>query len=199
VTEAPNEGAPPRFRIPWPITVGVGALALTIAVLLLLGRDKGPTAKIRDRRSNEPVAIMNDVTGSVKAVRGDDRRDLARGETVYLDERIETGKGASLSMKTYPMEAVVSLGEETDLSFESPAEVRLRSGRVRAEVGSAATVFITPHGQVMAMGTDLSVEVRAKGTAIDVRKGSAQVNGKQNLNAGGQMFLSALPAAPPSR
>src|SRR2546425_990071 len=102
--------------------------------MLFLGRDRRPPARILGRPL-QPVVLIKSVKGSAKAVRADDRRDLAQGETVYLGEGIETGTGASLSMTTYPMDATVGLGADTTVLFETSAEVRVEGGQVRADIG----------------------------------------------------------------
>jgi hypothetical protein len=200
VTETPGPSAPSPFRIPGPIAAVVVVLAVTVVVLLLVGPSRQPPEKTWDRPL-DPVALLNRVEGSARAARGDERRDLARGGTVYLGEVIETGSNASLSMKTYPVDAQVEVGADSKLAFESPAEVRVKAGRVRAKVGDAATLFKTPHGNVLGWGTHLSLEVKPGATEVSVEKGTATVDGpggrKQEVEAGGRLVLSGpAPAGP---
>lgn len=196
MTEAPEPGAPSRSRLPWPITAVVAVLAVTALVIVLLGHDRRPTGKTWDRPL-EPVAMANELRGSVKVVRGDDRRDLARGQTIYIGEIIETGSGSSASLTTYPVDTFIELGADSRLLLESPGEVRLQSGRLNAEVHEAATRFLTAHGRVLGQGSSLSLDVRAEGTEVKVGKGGALVDGpggNRMLEPGGRAFLSAPPA-----
>jgi len=200
VTETPGPGAATPFRIPWPIAAVIAVLAVTVVVLLLVGPRRQPPEKTWDRPL-EPVAMLTRLDGSARAARGEEQRDLARGATVYLGEVIETGSGASLWMKTYPVDALVEVGANSKLSFESAAEVRLEAGRVRAEIGDAATLFMTPHGKVLGWATHLSLEVKPGATEVSVQKGTARIDGpggrKQDVEAGGRLLLSGpAPAGP---
>jgi hypothetical protein len=195
-TTATTGAASPRRRS-WPIGAVVAVLALTVAVLVALGSRREP-AKTTWNRPLEPVALLEALHGKAEAARGDERRALRAGETLYTDEVIETGSGATLSMKTYPVEARVELGGGSKVELQSPAEVRVEAGRVRAEVGSAATVFVTPHGRVLGQETELSLEVKPGGTEVKVGKGSALVDlpggRKQGLEAGGRLVLAGAAA-----
>jgi hypothetical protein len=171
---------------------------VTVVVLLVLGTRR-QTPKTTWNRPLEPVALLDALHGSAEAARGDDRRPLRVGQTLYTGEVIETESGTTLSMKTYPVEAHVEMGAASKVQFESPAEVRVEAGRVRAEVGSAATIFLTPHGRVLGQETELSLEVKPGGTEVKVDKGAALVDlpggRKQTLETGGRLVLSG-PAAP---
>jgi ferric-dicitrate binding protein FerR (iron transport regulator) len=75
--------------------------------------------------------------------------------------------------------------------------VRLLAGKLYATVGEATTLIGTPHGRVIAWRTRLTVEVRPRGTDIDVTRGFTHVEGpegqKQTVQAGAHMFLAARP------
>jgi hypothetical protein len=194
VTE-PQRGAG-RPRLPWPIAAVLAVLAVTVLVIIVVGRARRPPGKTWDRPL-EPVAQAHLINGSVKAVRGEERRPLVAGETVYVGEGVETESGASVSLTTYPAEAQVGLAGDGSLFFESPAEIRVQAGRVQAEIGDAAAVLVSTHARVTASKSRLSVEVGTKGTQVDVQSGDAHVEGsgreKRTVHAGARLFLSAPP------
>jgi hypothetical protein len=201
MTDEPERAAP-RPRIPWPIAAVVAALGLTVVVILLIGRHRPPPAKTWDHPL-DAVAISKSVSGSVRVIRGAERRTLATGDTIYAGEGIETGHGASLSMTTHPVDARVLLGGDTSLVFETAAETRVQAGTVKATLGTAPAQFVTPHGKVLAAGTTFSLAVSPKGTEVSVEKGWARVTRagepERRVDAGGRMFLFAPPATAAKR
>jgi hypothetical protein len=182
-----------RFR--WPILTALAAVVLVAVVVLLVGRRQGP------RPGEAPaiaVALVKETRGTVQAVRGGERRVLSRGDTAYLGESLETGRGSSLSMTSYPGDVEVGLGADATLVFDGPVELRVVRGRVGAKVpDSVVHVFISPHGRVLARETRLSLDVRTRGTELEVTEGDARAEGPRGLRqvvpAGAKMFLMAEP------
>jgi hypothetical protein len=197
VTEEPAPQDKKRPAIPWPIVTAIAGLGIVAAVVLLVGR-RPPTPPRWDRPL-ESVALVQEVHGTVQALRGRERRPLARGDTAYVGESIETEGEAAVSLKTYPGETLLGLGGNSGMSFVSPAEVELVRGRVQATVpDSIVQAFITAHGRIVTRETKLSVAVSPRGTQVEVTDGNARVEGprglRQVVQAGATMFLSAEPA-----
>jgi hypothetical protein len=144
------------------------------------------------------VALVQHLRGEVQALRGEERRAIAQGETVYVGEGLETGTDSSLSVTTYPGYAILSLGGDSSLKLLSPAEVEVARGRLQATVpDSVVQAIITPHGRIVTRETKLSVVVRPNGTELQVTEGDARVEGPRGLRqvvpTGATMFLSAEP------
>jgi hypothetical protein len=178
---------------PWPAIAVVVALAAATALTLFLSRERQPPLETWDRPL-EPVAQVRSVNGSAWARRGEVRRGLAAEGTLYVGEGLEVE--GSLSLVTYPAGATLGLGNGR-LFFESPAELRLEVGRVQADIGTAATVLVTPHAKITGLGTRVAVEVAPRGTQIEVQRGDALVEGpdvKQRVRTGAHLFLAARPA-----
>jgi len=186
-----------RPRLPWSLVTAAGAVAVIALVVLLV--QSGKRSPEGWNRPLEPLGLVDEVTGTARALRGTAPRALARGQTVYTGESLETERGASLSLTTYPGEATISLGGQATLLLETPAEVRILRGRVQAKVPETVVqLFITPHGRIITRETTLSLEVGATGTRIDVSMGDARVEGprglRQVVDAGATLFLAAEPA-----
>jgi len=195
VTESTSTPVGKR-RLPWPIVTALLAVLVVAVVVLLAGRRRPTSSKDRPLIA---VALVKEAQGPVEVLRGAERRKLASGDTAYVDDVITTEEAGALSLTTYPGSVELSLGGETTLAFDGPAELRVDRGRVRAHVpDSVVHVFITPHGRVLARETRLSLQVGAQGTEIEVSEGDARAEGPRGLRqvvpAGARMFLSAQPA-----
>lgn len=128
---------------------GWGWLVSVICVIVLLGWGAWATAV------RQPWATIEDEVGTAGFVRG---RTL-RGERVRMDAgllQLETARGAHLVIEA-----------PADFEFESDQRLRLRRGRLSADVPPPAQGFtvMTPSGDAVDLGTRFGVDVPQQGAA----------------------------------
>jgi hypothetical protein len=179
--------------------VGIAAVALALS---LAGREPGtpltPAGRIAasDPKA-EPVAVVEELAGPVRAGRGSDRRLLAQGRTIYRGETVETGAQGLAALTITAGRARLMLGADTALVFDGPAEVRANRGTIEGWVPDTAIVaFTTPHAQIVTRETGLVVAVSPTATDVRVTRGEALVErsgNRQRLKAGGSLSLAAAP------
>jgi hypothetical protein len=144
VSETESNGAKP-----WHGGRGSAWLVSVICVMVVLGWSWWSTA------AKQPWATIENEVGAAGFVRG----TQLRGERVVIDAgllQLETARGAHLVIEA-----------PADFEFESEQRLRLRRGRLSADVPPPAQGFtvMTPSGDAVDLGTRFGVDVPQQGAA----------------------------------
>ena len=145
------------------------------------------------------VGKLEDVQGDAFLIVGNASQSIRRGQEIRAGQQVRTGAGG-VAIVQLPDSSRIEMGSDTQMTFggnrnektDSPTQLFLTTGTVRAEVTNHATgnhvVLTTPHVSIKADNTRFSSFAAADTTSVEMESGQVEMtmsNGEQvNVPAG---------------
>ncbi|MBN1672792.1 MAG: FecR domain-containing protein [Kiritimatiellae bacterium] len=179
----PVHGRPVRVRAwTWRITAVAAGILLLLGVFL--GRE---VAKLRVDSLAVHVATLTPVRGAVAVLRPSGAVSIRAAESLSAGDRVETRGAASAAFITYSDGTRLELAANTTAAVLGQAgeskRVCVDTGELTAEVVPQPRHWpmrvMSPHTEVLVVGTRFSLAVGTAATRVDLTRGELRVLNKQ--------------------